>query len=327
MYNNETNLYIKDYKNQLNIKFDVSNDVENYFMKFDGNEVDISPNQNIRYALNFNYKFASVRVGLRTPISNIDKVDKGETYVFRFNVKLLFNKWSHHFEYNYVRGYYIKNSKGLLGDNFQNHIQFPRLKTYIFSGTTAYKFNNKFSLRAVASQTEIQIKSAGSFMPSINYWIYNITGTHKFINTNSETIERDNYNDYTGFATVLNIGYYYTFVYKKNWYAHVYTSPGVGVYFYQVKTFTPNQNFENNFKSLVLSMQSGVAIGYNAQKYYFGMEYNNKTTNENNYKGEFQFHTSRNVFHVFVGYRFKAPNLVKKPIDQIEKKIPLLNEK
>ncbi len=115
---NETNLYIEDHKNQLNIKFDVSNDVENYYISFDENTVNIAPNQNIRYALDFNYKFASVRLGIRTPISNSQKEDKGDTYVFRFKIKLLFDKWSHQFEYNYIRGYYIKNSKSLLDSDF-----------------------------------------------------------------------------------------------------------------------------------------------------------------------------------------------------------------
>jgi len=322
----ENNLYIEDHKKQLNIKFDVSNDVENYYLSFDENDVNIAPNQNIRYALDFNYKFASVRLGLRVPISNSQKEDKGDTYVFRFKVKLLFDKWSHQFEYNYVRGYYIKNSKNLLNDDFQNHIQFPRFKTYIFSGTTAYKFNDKFSLRAIASQTEIQIKSAGSFMPSINYWVYNITGTQKFINTLGETIEREKYNDYKGFSSTVNAGYYYTFVYKKYWYAHAYVSPGIGLDFYQVETFNPNENFSRSYNNMILSLQNGIALGYNSKKYYFGLEYNNISTNENNYKDDFQFSTSRNIFHVFIGYRFKAPNIVKKPIDQIQEKVPILND-
>jgi len=77
---------------------------------------------------------------------------------------------------------------------------------------------------------------------------------------------------------------------------------------------------------MILSLQSGVALGYNSKKYYFGLVYNNTSTNESNYKDDFQFNTSRNVFHVFIGYRFKAPDLVKKPIDQIQEKVPILNE-
>ncbi len=323
---NKTNLYIEDHKKQLNIKFDISNDVENYHMSFDANSVNIAPNQNIRYALDFNYKFASVRLGIRAPISNSQKEDKGDTYVFRFKIKLLFDKWSHQFEYNYVRGYYIKNSENLFKNDFKNHIQFPRLKTYIFSGSTAYKFNNKFSLRAISSQTEIQVKSVGSFMPSVNYWIYNITGTHKFINTNGELIERENYNNFKGFTTVLNMGYYYTFVYKKYWYAHAYISPGAGIDFYQVKAHYQDRIYINNFNNLVLSLQSGVALGYNSKKYYFGLVYNNSSTNKKNYTDEFHFNTSRNVFHVFLGYRFKAPKLVKRPIDQIQEMVPILNK-
>ncbi len=129
-----------------------------------------------------------------------------------------------------------------------------------------------------------------------------------------------------GFATALNIGYNYTFVYKKYWYAHAYLSPGIGIDFYQVETFTSKKKINRNFNNMILSLQSGIALGYNSKKYYFGLEYTNKSTNENNYKDDFQFNTSRNVFHVFIGYRFKAPNLVKKPIDQIQEKVPILND-
>ncbi|MCK5638224.1 MAG: DUF4421 family protein, partial [Flavobacteriaceae bacterium] len=157
------NGYIEKYHNQLNIKFEVSNEVENYKLFFDNNKANISPNIGVRYAFGFNYRFASIRLGIRPKLSDSSIDDKGETDNFKLRVKLLFNEWSHKLEYNYVKGFYIKNTNDYTIDNLENnnHIQFPDMKTSIFSGTSAYKFNNNYSVRAVESQTEIQIKSAG----------------------------------------------------------------------------------------------------------------------------------------------------------------------
>jgi len=321
---NVNNLFIESYNNQLNIKFDLSNDIENYNISFMDEKAIITPNLNFRLALDFNYKFVSLSLGARIPSSESNINYKGDSYIFRFKVKLLFNKWFHQFEYNYTRGYYIKNSNNFYDDELSNLIQFPRLKTYVFSGSTAYKFNDNFSLKAVSSQTEIQLKSAGSFIPSLDYWVYQINGTEKVINPSGELILRDSYNDYSGMATMFNIGYYYTFVYKKNWYAHLFLDPGIGIDFYQVNTINMDENYRRNFNSLIMSIQSGVALGYSSKKYYFGVAYNNTTTNQNQYKDNFQFNTSRNVFHTFIGYRFKAPKQVKETIDYIGKKVPIL---
>ncbi|MCF6222387.1 MAG: DUF4421 domain-containing protein [Flavobacteriaceae bacterium] len=320
------NLFIENYGNQLNIKIDLSNDIENYNINYEGKKAILAPNLNIRYAIDFNYKFASVSIGVRAPNSKDETNKKGDSYIFRLKAKLLFNKWFHQYEYKYIRGYYIKNSNNFFEDEIQNFIQFPRLRTYVFSGSTAYKFNDKFSLKAISSQTEIQIKSAGSFIPSIDYWFYKINGANKVIDPSGELIERDTYDSYKGFATLVNLGYYYTFVYKKTWYINAYAGPGIGIDFYQINTQTPDSNFNRNYNSFITSLQSGIAMGYSSKIYYFGAAYNNKITSQNEYKVDFQFNTSRNIFHLFIGYRFKAPKPVKGTIEYIEKKVPLLEK-
>ncbi len=322
------NGYIEKYHNQLNIKFEVSNEVGNYKLFFDNNKANISPNIGVRYAFGFNYRFASIRLGIRPKLSDSSIDDKGETDNFKLRVKLLFNEWSHKLEYNYVKGFYIKNTNDYTIDNLENnnHIQFPDMKTSIFSGTSAYKFNNNYSVRAVESQTEIQIKSAGSLMPSVDYWFYKISDTKKYKNPQGEIIEREKYNNFEGINTIVNIGYYYTFVYHKNWYVNVFGAPGVGMDFYKVKTTTPDEQFTNSYNDIVYSLQSGAAVGYSTKKYYFGVDFNSRITKENYGKDQFHFNTSTNTFHLFIGYRFRAPKTVSKTLDIIEEKVPILQK-
>ena len=320
------NNYIEEHHKQLNIKFEVSNEIKNYNLDFNSNKANISPNIGIRYAFGFNYRFASIRLGIRPKLSDNSIEDKGKSDNFKIKIKLLFNEWSHKMEYNYVKGFYIKNTNDFILDNLENtnHIQFPDMKTNVFSGTSAYKFNQNYSVKAVESQTEIQIKSAGTVMPSIDYWFYNISGTKKYKNPQGEIIEREKYNSFEGINTIVNIGYYYTFVYRKNWYANVYASPGVGMDFYKVKTKSPNEKYTKNYSDFVLSLQSGVAVGYSTKKYYFGADFNSRISKENYGENQFNFNTSTNTFHVFIGYRFRAPKTVRKTIDSIEEKVPIL---
>ena len=323
----EQNEYILKYHKQLNIKFDISNDVNNYYIPYEGTSANFVPNINIRYGLDFSYKFVSIRLGIRPKVSDKSKEDKGESDNFRMKIKFLFNSWSHLLEYNLIKGYYVKNSDAILDldDLESGYVQFPDLKTNIISGTSAYKFNKNYSVRAIQSQTEIQIKSAGTFMPSIDYWFYQIDGLKKTIYPNGEIVLRENYNAFQGVNLILNAGYYYTYVYKKNWYASAYAIPGLGMDFYEETRYFQDSSSDRNISEIVLSFQTGVAIGYSSDRYFFGLAGGNRTTNEKFSTEEIQFHTSKNTFHIFLGYRFKAPKTISKPIDTIEKKVPLLN--
>ncbi len=324
-------IYIQDHKKQFNVKFDVSNDITSYKFPQEQVELNIKPNLNIKYAFVLSYKFASIRLGIRPKVSDENKKNKGDSKAFRIHFKLLFDYWSHNFEYNYDKGYYIVNTDDFNSDipvpvsDFK--IQFPDLTTNVFSGSSTYKFNENYSVRAIESQTEIQIKSAGSFMPGIFYSFYNIKGTDKVLYPEDHTIYRDEYIDLQGFNIVLNAGYYYTFVYREYWFANAYLTPGLGIDFYKTTNYSPEDITETSFNDINYSLSSGLGIGYNGNKIFFGANYANRTSSERLNENKIQLQISKNYFHIYLGYRFKAPKSVQKSVDLIEKKIPILNEK
>ncbi len=319
------NIYIEQHDKQLNIKFEISNEIMNYRIPYEGEKLKISPNLNLRYALHFSYKFLSIRLGIRPKISESSAEKKGNSDIFQLNVKLLFNKWSHRLNYTQLKGFYVKNTNDIAPEKSPFSYQFPDLKTKILSGTSTYKINKNYSVKAIESQTEIQIKSAGSFMPSIDYWIYKINGTDKVTDINGDKTIREEYGNYLGLNTIFNMGYYYTFVYKKNWFANAFLTPGIGVNFFQNQKHSLSGNSNKNYMDLELSLQSGISLGYSSNKYYFGATFSNRFTNEKNNKTDFQFQTSNNAFQIFIGYRFKAPKTIRTPIDTIEEKVPILN--
>ena len=322
----ERDLFIGDYSNRLNIKFEVSNEVKDYLFPINDNTAFLAPNIGIRYALVFSYRFLSVRIGIRSNPSKENQESKGETDLFQFKIKLLFDYWSHRFEYSRTEGYYVDNSDDIFdpiadGDNY---IQFPDLTTKVFSGVTAYKFNPNYSIKATENQTEIQLKSAGSFIPSVDYWIYKFDGADNFLDGEGNLQTRDLYRDFLGFNVVLNAGYYYNFVLKK-WYANIFAAPGAGIDIYKETINTPSGSNDENRTDFVFSIQSGVGIGYNSDKYFFGANYLNRYTDEKNQDAGLQIQTIKNSFFVFFGYRFRAPKAISKPVKYIERKVPVLD--
>jgi len=326
--NTSDKLHIEDHNNQLNIKFDVTNDKINYGLSFEDKTATLRTNLKTSYGFVFSYKFASIRLGVRPGLSENEKKNKGKSDKFRFRIKLLFDNWTHTLQYNYNRGFYIENSQDFIptGDNTNFTIQFPHLTTNILSGTSQYKLNKNFSFKAIQSNTEIQLKSAGTFMPGINYTYYDVTGTDKTKNGNSEIIQREEYSDYNGFIVILNAGYYYTFVKNHYWYINLNVNPGIGIDFYKTTFYTASNSSDQHFNETFFSINSGVTAGYNGKKYYFGFEFNyqvsSKVIDDNNISSK----SKRGNYHVFVGYRFKPPKLITKPIDLLEETIPLLKD-
>lgn len=321
------NPYIEDRKKQFNVKLEVGNDLNTYTLIDEGNRLELSPNLNLRYALVFSYKFLSVRLGIRPKPSSEEIEDKGETNTFRFQIQLLFDNWSHHLEYNRDKGFYVANTEDILLQPNTNKIQFPSLTAQVLFGTSLYKFNPNYSLRAVQSQTERQTKSAGSLMPGIHYNFYQIKGTNKIrIPGQEEIIVRERYNEYNGLNLGLTIGYYYTFVIDKNWYLHAFGAPIAGVDFYKTTTRSPeglNNSYSND---LYFSIDYGFGGGFNGEKFFFGARWNNRNSNEKFSENKIQIQANSKEFSVFFGYRFKAPKQVSKPVEYIETKVPILKD-
>lgn len=319
--------YIESFYKQLNMRLEISSENENFQIEQGGEHYKIVPNLQLRYALGFNYKFATIKFGFRPEMSESDLQDKGDSYIFSFRAKLLFQRWAHNLDYVYLRGFYVDESSNPEFDKEPDnyYAQFPRLKTKIFNGSSLYKFNPNYSLRATQSQTEVQTRSAGTVMAGLEYSLYSISGTEKFNNNSGEQIERERFSEYAGFYTAITAGYYYTYVYKKYWYAGAFASPGLGMNFYEKDNYENGHSKSEDKSDLVLTMKAGLATGYSAKKFYAGLYYNYNLARQNSDE-DLQIMNTHNNFNIFVGYRFNPPKSISKPIDQLEEKIPLIPE-
>ncbi len=320
------NDYIIDYKTRFNVKLEVSNDILAYKLENDNQRLDLKPNLNISYAVVFSYKFLSVQFGLRRQISDEEIDKKGGSDSFRLRVELLFDNWNHILEYNIDKGYYVVNTSDFVDDYNGIQIQLPEMSSTIFFGNSSYKFNTNYSRRAIESQTEIQNKSAGSFMPGINYTFYSLTGLDVIKDENGDRIKRDNYNEYIGVNFALTAGYYYTFVLKKYWFVNAYVVPAAGINFTKTTTYSLEGSEKNNFDNVNLNLDYSFGSGYNGDKIFFGARFKNGLTNQKFSSDDVRITPSSNQWNVYFGYRFKAPKFLSKPVDLIEEKVPILKD-
>jgi len=320
--------FIEDYSNQLNIKLDVTNERVTYFFPYENDNAEIRTNLNESYGLVFSYRFLSVRLGIRPKLSESELENKGKTDRFRLRVKLLFDKWTHRLEYNYTRGFYVENTSAF-EDEIENpsfKIQFPYLTTNILSGSSYYKFNDNYSVKAIESNTEIQLKSAGTFLTGIDYALYFVKGTDHVKLEDQVIINRDSYNEYSGFSPIFNVGYHYTFVLHNYWYTNAYVNPGVGIDFSSTKFFNNNDYTSSDNILMFFTFKTGISAGYNGKNIYFGGEYNYDVNSEKFDTEDITLQPIKNNFHLFFGYRFKAPKQVRKPMEYIENKVPILKK-
>lgn len=179
-------------------------------------------------------------------------------------------------------------------------------------------------MRAVQSQTEIQTKSAGSFMPGIGYVFYSLRGTDVVKDIDGNRNYRDTYSEYSGFSASLLLGYYYTFVLKRNWFLNGYGVPSLGIDLYQTHLFSPEGKKTSRANDPFLSFNYGFGGGYNGDKIFFGLELKNRLTNEKFSSSKIKISPSKYQFNIYLGYRFKAPKTISAPVDYMEKKVPIL---
>ena len=120
---------------------------------------------------------------------------------------------------------------------------------------------------------------------------------------------------------ILTATYFYTFVIKKNWYFNLSAEAGSGVAFNHLLEDEEDDNSDWT-NAVIFDLQSLVGFGYNSEYFYGGISYHGTATTQDK-NSVIKFGSTRGVFNVFFGYRFKSPKFVDKSFNWVEDKIPL----
>jgi len=313
------NLYIKNVLDYINIKFDLESNNERFEIDGANFDYDIRPNVSTVSRLSLNYLFLSVSYSFIPKFfpGNNDNDLKGKTKASSFGLTLNFNHWIQEVRYGKVKGFYLENSGDYVSPWIEGttpYSQFPDLKVISYRGSTSYKFNSNFSLKAISTQTEIQLKSSGSFIPGLIYSYYIIDDK----SAQQTTSQRSN-----NYEILAKFGYYYTFVLNKKWYAALGASPSIGYSYTDLLTRLPDENVNSNYSSKVYRVNGKGGLGYNSERFFGGFEINAFRSFKDDSSPSVSLVTTYNALQFFAGYRFNAPKKVKELAQKVESKIKL----
>lgn len=300
--------YIDQINQFMNVRIALKNYYEFFSLNSNNNNFDIRTNSGttLKFSADFRsisiwYNFTPKDLGLNT-----QEIEKGKTGGFNFGFGIIKRNWFNQFNFRYIEGFYLENTQDFnpLWKQGDNYIQKPQMGYAALEGTTGYKFNPKYSLKSVNSQTERQLKSTGSVIASLNYRFFQIKDENAPLF--DSILSSDNYE--LGF----NLGYHYNFIFLKNLYISLGLSPGLGIIYSNVDQKNSSLLIEqSSHSSSVFRLSAHSGIGYNGERFYAGVyaDFSAGSFIKDNIP---VINTDfRNLYQAFVGYRFEVSKNIR----------------
>lgn len=310
--------YIKNLSDKLIVKLFIDNKVDsyNFYNKNSDETFTILPNLNSKISVSLDYEVFSFVLSVPkkwTPFKTDDEF-KGKTENISFSFGVFLNNWYQTFYFSNTKGYYIANTGNFFPEWRQGidpYLQLPNYRVRKIEGTTSYILNgNRFSYRSFLYQTQIQKKSAGSFIPSLNY---------SYLYQSDDNQEHD----YTYHGDVFYISA--ILAYQYNWVIshRLYFSTGANI---GIGFRTSNENTQENSSQRPYHHTSlSNTIGFNAN-----LNYQNKNifcglkgiASGVTAKDTTDSSLNNSIFYgvIYLGYRFDTPDRVSKTYNKISKK-------
>lgn len=306
-------------------KLSLNHDVEGFTIENVQERYEIFPNTPLLLRAGFNYSIASFSFGYAAPFfpGNNDTDEQGKTRSFSLGMDLVFRRWMQSVRFSTVKGYYLNNTKDFV-DNWQEgdpYAQFPDLRYTSFSGSTGYSVNPRFSVKSLTSQTERQMRSAGTFLPML-YYRYYIIGNE--VDLSASVPERSKSNN---IEVVLTGGYHYTFVIKQKFYASLGLAQGFGFAHSKNTTEWTYGKETNSDVNSITRFDGRTALGYNGARFFTGFMFTVSVSSEEQQGTAVIGHNARAAFQLHVGYRFVAPKILREKVAYVMSKNPFSKQK
>ena len=309
--------YIETFDDKINVDLSIDTNIFSYTINNPSNNslYQLKGNESARLALSMHYRFIGVTIGFSPNFlnNNADEILKGESTIRLIKLRLFIKQFIQQFEYHRVNGYYVENTGDFITNWIKDtdpYLKLEHFNTKQYFGKTTYVWNENFSFKALLVKNQQQIKSVGSFIPSLTY-SYN-----ELSNPNEKILKIDQ----SSFDVNLNAGYIYNFVFggNKNFFASLGLSPGVGFKFAKLMQDDTNgieQQISKTYPNF--SLEGRLNLGYNSQKLYSGLQLNTYGVSYDK-NPETKVENSTTYFQLYFGYRFGAPKSIEKLFDKIK---------
>ena len=305
--------YIQEMTKYLSLRFAASNDLEAFSVDAGEFNPKIYPNTATTLKLGVSYRFLAFSLNFAPSFlpGNDDDELKGKTKNFGLSLGFIHPHWFTSLGYSRHKGYYLQNTSDFLPDwkNGDLYIQFPNMKVSIFEGLTGYNFNRRYSVLALTTQAERQLRSAGTFAAVAGYRLY-------FVNNLTDVSGQKSQN----FEVTLGVGYHFTWVLKQTFYTSIGLTPSVGYIFTKLTTRGQQgvtDDIITNSKALIVRGDIRLALGYNSERFFTGIHFDMRDSVFEQ-EGTTAINTDMHFFYqVFIGYRMNAPSSVRKTLEKI----------
>lgn len=294
------------------VRLSQRSDVEKLAVIENGPDFKLAPNASSITTLSANYRFLSFSYNYIAKFlpGNNDNSTKGKTkhaaYAFAFNL----NHWNQELSYSRTKGYYLENTEDFDPNYFPGkpYLQFPEFRYTQFRGRTAYKFNNNFSVPALMTQTERQLKSAGSFVAELRYRYY-ITKDRTPPSPGTSSQKANNIELLPGF------GYDYTYVITKKIHLSAGSTGYAGYLRSRLTTMLPQDEIKTTQHNAIFRIDGRAGAGYNSKRFFAGFYVNLSGASYRQQGSHVKTDDNRTAFQVFAGYRIHAPRWLKQRVD------------
>ena len=221
--------------------------------------IKMEPNKQNKIGASLSYRFITASFAF-APNFLAENKDNENSKLFNLNLRTYFGKWMQTLDVFNEKGFYLKHAN--------TNVYFSNLKAFKIGGATSYIVNENLSFKAIVSQHEKQLKSAGSFIPRVLYYV-----TKYDIDDAPTATKLDMYSYDIAFAP----SYYYNVVPFNNLLLSAGVSAGIGLN----HTHSKSNGNKENLTSLLTEFNFRTSTSYNINNAYFGAHYSYLIINHN----------------------------------------------
>ena len=307
--------YITPYKTGLIVS--LQNAFQDMRIGFDAKEnavsdINYEPNNVSKSGVRFAYN--GVGLGLMFKSSNYgkDPTVYGKTDQFSLHLDVTARKWAMNIGAVNVQGFYLEP----LTYNGPQPLVAPRpiirkdlqLNQIGISYTRVFN-NDRFSYKMLINQSEMQRKSAGSFLLKGNFYIISTSSDTSFIPRELVIAyaEVNDFNEAVFSNIILQPGYAHTFVIGKRLSFNLRALLGFGA---QGRTFVDREGKAKRDVGISSKLDFGVMLNYFGQRFFTGVGLVAESLGSE--IGNVRYSTSMVQGELFVGYRFPQVKLFQK---------------
>lgn len=288
--------YITKYSDQLVLRTYFSRKFTGFHVSYsdvlDDHVFQYEPNTTKNIGIGASYQWATLNLAYGFGFLN-DNDNRGETKYLDLQSHLYLGKYNVDLFGQFYKGYFLKNGEYPSGETYVR----PDLNVTELGASVQYVFNHrKYSFKAAFQNTELQKKSAGSWLLGWNVFYGSITADSSLV-PGYYYVETPDFDRLRFLKTGPAGGYAYTLVFGKHFYltGAAFVALNAGIYSLKSR----DEKSDDLFISLDFAYR--LAAGYNTNRLNIGALFVEQTVHaERNYRNI----VSTGNFRFIVAYRF-----------------------